>query len=139
MLKKILVLSIPRLEPHRPPISSTIVATVCKNLGHNVVLRDLNIEFYHFCKSNNVDYHRFDPVWDKFIEPTQQDLDYIDENIKNFCLSEDFKIYDYVMLSVFGMSNHFFAERLLRAIAPNRTFKIFRYMFCSFRRCLFDI
>lgn len=124
MTKKILVLSIPRLEPHRPPISATIVATVCKNLGHDVILRDLNIEFYHYCKSNNIDYHKFDTIWDKYAEPTQDDLNHIDKNIENFVASANLQSYDYVMLSIFGMSNHFFAERLLKEIAPNRSFRI---------------
>lgn len=125
MSKKVLVLSIPRLEPHRPPISSTIVATVCKNHGCDVTLRDLNIEFYHYCKNINLDYHKFDSVWDKFTEPTEQDLYHITTSINNFIKSVNLPKFDYVMLSVFGVSNHLYAEMLLKAIAtPNRNYRI---------------
>lgn len=124
MSKKVLILSIPRLEPHRPPISATIVATVCKNHGCDVTLRDLNIEFYHYCKQHGLEYSKFDAVWDKFAEPTLSDLEHVNHVIDHFVATSDLQSYDYVMLSIFGISNHLFAEMLLNVIAPNRTYRI---------------
>ncbi|WP_353479925.1 radical SAM protein [Haliscomenobacter sp.] len=124
MSDKILVVSIPRLEPHRPPISAAIVATVCENHGHQVEAVDLNIKFYHYCKDQEINYYSFDSVWDKYRLPTQQELDFVDNFIIKFQTDYNLSSYKYIMLSVFGMSNHFFADRLLAKIGPNRPFKI---------------
>ena len=124
MSKRILVLAVPRMEPHRPPMATSIIATVCTNLGHKVDVADLNIKFYHHCKSHKIDYHKFDPVWDKYTEPTDSELEFIDEFISGICAEYNFSNYDHVMVSIFGVSNHFFAERLFSKISHNRTFKI---------------
>lgn len=124
MTKKVLVLSVPRLEPHRPPISATIVATVCKNHGCEVKLRDLNIEFYHYCKLNNIEYRKFDPIWDGYADPSDLDLSHIHAHLDNFIATEDLHSYDVIMISIFGSSNHYFTELLLNKIAINRSYKI---------------
>ena len=62
-LKKNLVLSIPRLEIHRPPISTAIVANAIKQKGHPVQCLDLNIKYFHFLEDRNL-YYKMDDVWD---------------------------------------------------------------------------
>jgi hypothetical protein len=123
-MSKILVLSIPRLEPHKPPISSSIVATTCSRLGHEVVLKDLNIEFFHYCQEHNQNYFDFDKIWDQYTPATAEEDAFIDAFIELFATTVPLNTFDYVMLSVFGMSNHYFAQRLLKRIAPARTFRI---------------
>ena len=123
-MANILVLSIPRIEPHRPPLGVSILATVCENAGHDVTLVDLNIKFFHYCKANGYDYFSFDDVWDFFREPTTQELKFINDFILTFTIDYNLNSYDYVMISIFGMSNHVFAEKLLEKISPNRKYKI---------------
>ena len=60
-LKKNLVLSIPRLEIHRPPISTAIVANAIKQKGHPVQCLDLNIKYFHFLEDRNL-YYKMDDV-----------------------------------------------------------------------------
>jgi len=120
----ILVLSIPRIEPHRPPLGTSILATVCENAGHSVNLIDLNIKFFHYCKNNGYDYFNFDDVWDYFREPTAQEIKFIDDFILKFINQNNLNSYNYIMISIFGISNHFFAEKLLEKISPNRNYKI---------------
>lgn len=124
MNKNILVLSVPRLEPHRPPISASIVATVCKSAGHNVEQVDLNINFFHYCKQNNQDFFKYDAIWNRVSDPTVEQQQFIDTFIQDFAQGFAKKVYDYVMISVFATSNHYFTKLLLETIAPNRNFKI---------------
>jgi hypothetical protein len=48
MLQKTLVLSIPYLEPHRPPITGGILCQIAKDSGHIVNAIDLNIILYRY-------------------------------------------------------------------------------------------
>ena len=109
-LKKNLVLSIPRLEIHRPPISTAIVANAIKQKGHPVQCLDLNIKYFHFLEDRNL-YYKMDDVWDgnrnlelheyktliKFLE-----YDYLDIAKK----------YDRICISIFGSSARLFGEIL---------------------------
>jgi hypothetical protein len=105
-------------------VGASIVASVCDNLGHTVDLVDLNIKFYHLCKQQDLDYHKFDMVWDKYAEPTTEQSEFIDNFIDSYIANGNLDSYDHVMISVFGMSNHFFAERFLKKISVDRTFRI---------------
>ena len=60
---KELVISIPRLEIHRPPISTAIICSVLKQSGKDVQALDLNCEFYHYL-ANREHYYRYDDIWD---------------------------------------------------------------------------
>jgi hypothetical protein len=57
-----LVISVPRLEIHRPPISTAIVCNVIKQAGHPVEALDLNIKFYNFLEQSEK-FYDFDDVW----------------------------------------------------------------------------
>ena len=45
---KNLVITVPRLEIHRPPVSTAIIANCIKLAGHPVETLDLNCEFFHY-------------------------------------------------------------------------------------------
>lgn len=124
MSKRILVLSVPRLEPHRPPISASVVATVCKSLGHDVNQVDLNIDFFHYCKNNNQDFFKYDSIWNQVTVPTADQYNFINAFIQQFKQQFLKKVYDFVMISVFAGSNQYFTKLLLESIAPNRNFRI---------------
>ena len=61
-LKENLVISVPRLEIHRPPISTAIVGSVIKQAGHPVQALDLNIKYYNFLGSIDK-FLDMDDVW----------------------------------------------------------------------------
>ena len=59
---KNLVISVPRLEIHRPPISTAIISSVIRLHGHEVEALDLNCEFFHYLSDRQA-YYNFDEVW----------------------------------------------------------------------------
>ena len=60
---KNLVISVPRLEIHRPPISTAIVCNVIKQAGQDVQALDLNINFLRWLGKHS-EYYNFDQIWD---------------------------------------------------------------------------
>ena len=123
-MAKVLVLSVPRLEPHRPPLGTSVLATTCQNAGHNVELVDLNIKFFNKCKDAGLNYYNFDDVWDGYRDATTNELKFLKKFISDFIIAHDLQNFDYIMLSVFGVSNHYFSRQLLKSIHKNRNFKI---------------
>jgi radical SAM superfamily enzyme YgiQ (UPF0313 family) len=115
------IITIPRIEPHRPPAGAAIIAKICKDQGHNVVCYDLNIEFFHYCKQLNVDYHAFDPIWDSFSDPTELQENILTEFINQWSHCIASKNYDRVLISVFGISGIYFTERFLKVFRPLTT------------------
>lgn len=122
MFKKILILGVPRMEPHRPPVAPVIIGTVCKNLGYNVEVRDLNIEFYKYCQENKIDYYSFNPIWDRYTDPTAEYNFHSGIFLDKFF--KDNNDYDLLMISVFSVASHLFTLQILEKISPNRNFKI---------------
>lgn len=119
---KNLVISVPRLEIHRPPISTAIVCSVIKNAGANVQALDLNCEFYHFL-ANREQYYRYDDIWDGNKEITLSELKNIIRFIKLDALPK-IKNYDRLWISVFGQSAHLFSlilMKMIRKTYPTKT------------------
>lgn len=112
------IVTIPRIEPHRPPTGAAIVANVCKSQGHDVTCHDLNIEFFHYCKKINIDYHAFDGIWDGFADPNNLQERTLVEFIGSWSRYIADQQYDRVLFSVFGVSGIYFAERFLKVFKP---------------------
>ncbi len=108
---KNLVISVPRLEIHRPPISTAIVAEVIRSLGHDVEALDLNCEFFHYLSDRQA-YYDHDEIWDKHRDATFAELKNIVRFIKLHL--EEIDKYDQIWISVFGGSGHIFSELLLK-------------------------
>lgn len=118
---KNLVISVPRLEIHRPPISTAIVCSVIKNTGADVQALDLNCEFYHFL-ANREQYYRYDDIWDGNKEISLSELKNILKFIKIVALPK-IKKYDRLWISVFGLSAHLFSlvlMKMVRKIYPDK-------------------
>ena len=107
---KNLVISVPRLEIHRPPISTAIVAEVIRLAGHPVQALDLNCEFFHYLP-NRQSYYNYDEIWDQERQPTFSELKNICKFIKLKCLPK-MKSYDRYWISVFGGSATVFTKLL---------------------------
>lgn len=123
-MSKIAVVSVPRLEPHRPPPGPATICKVCELQGHEVYAHDLNIEFFHFCKERRLNYHGFDQIWDQVAPLDDQQQRDIDQFLGGQCRRIAESHYDYIMISVFGMSNNVFSELFLNCIRPLTRAKI---------------
>ena len=115
------ILTIPRIEPHRPPTGAAIVAKVCKDQGHDVICYDLNIEFFHYCKKINVDYYNFDTIWDNIALPDSAQEKILKEFIDHWSEYIGQKNFDRILVSVFGLSGRYFSEQFLAKLRPLTT------------------
>lgn len=113
MKQKNLVVSVPRLEPHRPPISVAIIAHAIELANYDVDAKDLNIEFYHFLQSKKK-YFKLDEVWDNDREITLLEF----KLVVKFLKSKDSYFTDIktLMISVFGSSAYLFTHILCKYI-----------------------
>ena len=111
---KNLVISVPRLEIHRPPISTAIIAEVIRRHGHKVQALDLNCDFFHFLP-NRQSYYNYDEIWDHERSPTLSEYKNICKFIKTHCLPK-MKSYDRYWISVFGGSATMFTRLLCRFV-----------------------
>jgi len=119
---KNLVISVPRLEIHRPPISTAIISSVIKLHGHEVNALDLNCEFFHYLSDGQA-YYNFDEVWDGSRKPSLSELKNIVNFINKIALPE-IKKYDRLWISVFGSSGTKFTQLLCKLIRKKYKDKI---------------
>lgn len=113
MKSKNLVVSVPRLEPNRPPISVAIIAHAIELGGHDVDAKDLNIEFFQFLK-NKEKYFKFDEVWDNNRNLTLSEFKLV---INFLHLKKSyFDDIETLMISVFGSSAYTFTHILSKFI-----------------------
>ena len=84
---KNLVISVPRLEIHRPPISTAIIAEVIRSHGHKVQALDLNCELFHYLPDRQ-SYYNHDEIWDKRRPWTFAELKNLIKFIKTECLTK---------------------------------------------------
>lgn len=113
MKQKNLVVSVPRLEPHRPPISVAIIAHAIELAGYNVDAIDLNIEFFHFL-NNKKKYFEFDEIWDNIRDIKLSEFKLIVKFIKS--RERYLKDIDCLMISVFGSSAYTFTHILCKYV-----------------------
>jgi len=115
------VLSIPRLEIHRPPISTAIVANAIKQKGHPVECLDLNIKYFNYLEDRNL-YYRMDDVWEgnRMLELHEYKTIVKFLNHQYFDIAKD---YDRICISIFGSHARLFGEivcRYTRKHFPNK-------------------
>lgn len=113
MFKRAAVITLPRLEPHRPPISSAIIAAVCKNNNIDTKSFDLNIELFH---NNFALYDSLDSILDGYRSPTRDEEHQIDKYLQNYV--DEIVNYspDIILVSVFSFTTHYFAKKFLKMI-----------------------
>lgn len=121
---KTLVVTVPRLETHRPPPGPAIVANVCAMQGHDVSAYDLNIELFLYCKSIEFDYYSLDSVFDRVSQPTPEQEKIFTDFMFMWANKISGESYDYIMYAVFGMSGTWFAEKFLSILRPLTSAKI---------------
>lgn len=108
MKQKNLVISLPRLEPHRPPISTAIIAHAIELSGHPVDALDLNIEFFHYIGKEK--YFTLDDAWDGVRDLTLSEYKTIIKFLQGY--SKNFSDANQILISVFGSSARLFTHIL---------------------------
>ena len=108
-----LVISVPRLEIHRPPISTAIVAETIRLEGAEVEAMDLNCDFFHYVADRQT-YYNYDEIWDRLREPSLNEIKNIIKFIKLKLPTMD--KYERYWISVFGSSATLFTSILCRLV-----------------------
>jgi radical SAM superfamily enzyme YgiQ (UPF0313 family) len=124
MTIKTAIISVPRIEPHRPPAGSAIICQVCLDQEHEVSSYDLNIKFFHYCKNHNLNYYNFDVLWDQHGDISAEYLSHYTKFIDDWSDKISKENYDYIMISIFGSSGHDFSLRFLTQLRQKTSAKI---------------
>jgi len=104
---KNLLVAVPQLEVHRPPVSTALLAGILHGAGHTVSCLDLNIQMY--TEWGEREYYEYVDVWEKTREPTQEEID----KIKHFILEHLIPHCDNntrVLISVFTSNSQIFTK-----------------------------
>ena len=96
-----LVISVPRLEIHRPPISTAIVCNVIKQAGHPVEALDLNIKFFNYLEDSEK-FYDLDDVWAGERPITKEEKLSIEKFISEY--ETEIGKYDRVFISVVNIT-----------------------------------
>lgn len=116
-----LIITLPRLEPHRPPVSSAIIGAVCKRHINEVISLDLNIDLFH---SNRNLFDSIDSILDGYRSANAKESQYISEFIKTSVDKINAIAPDIIMISVFSFTTHYFTKLILDALKDNKAIKI---------------
>lgn len=113
-----LIISVPRLETHRPPVSTAIIAASLKSAGYMTQCVDLNIEFYHYVGPEV--YYDLDDVWENKRAITDQEEKIVNQFIKEKfinLLPKECKIW----ISVFSQNSFSFTIFLTKQIKAHNS------------------
>lgn len=108
---KNLIVSVPRLEAHRPPISVAIVAHAIELAGYPVTAVDLNIKFFRYINSVSK-YYQLDDVWDGLRNLSYNEFKIVIQFLRKY--NSVFANHDRLLISVFGSSATTFTHILCK-------------------------
>ena len=112
-----LLVAVPQLEIHRPPISIAAVASSIKKAGFNIDCLDLNIDFFHYVGKEM--YYEFEQVWEQSREETKQEKEIIEKFLFNEVLPKLINI-NRLMISVFGRNSTVFTQYLTSFVKKHK-------------------
>ena len=104
---KNLLIAVPQLEVHRPPVSTAVIAGVIRHAGYDLKVLDLNIKLFNTLGSS--DYYALTGVWELTRQATEEEVQYLTKFIDNELLpycDNDTRL----MISVFTGNSHFFTK-----------------------------
>jgi hypothetical protein len=104
---KNLLLAIPQLEVHRPPVSTAVIAGVLESHGYEIKCIDLNIEL--FKQLGKTEYYNLSSVWEQTRVATPKEIlmlnKFIDKELIPQCDEET-----RILISVFTENSHVFTK-----------------------------
>jgi len=118
------IVTVPRIEPHRPPAGAAIIGAVCEKQGHDVTAYDLNIDFFNHCAYHNQDFYAYDRIWDEISNATPDQQKFIDKFIRNKVKLIAEQNYNYILVSIFGQSGVLFSRQFLTELREKTSAKI---------------
>jgi hypothetical protein len=98
---KSLVINPPFLEPHRPPISCAILAEILKQHGHEVIVKDVNIDIYRRLGSQKFHELQIKHTTDRDTDSIAQLSLLVEKEIQELDISS----YDWILVSCFSYWN----------------------------------
>ena len=113
---KNLLVAVPQLEVHRPPVSTALLAGIMHGAGYEVSCIDLNIQMYTDWGEH--EYYSYGDVWEKTREPTEEEI----QNIRNFIVEHLLPHCDKdtrVLISVFTENSQLFTKHSCELILQN--------------------
>jgi hypothetical protein len=101
-MKKALIINPPFIEPHRPPISSAILAEIYRLEGYEVNVLDLNIELFHTLGAD-----KFYDIQAKFTSfmSSDEEVALLSEFITQYINAKKIKNIDHIAISCFSYWN----------------------------------
>lgn len=120
-MTKTAVISVPRIEPHRPPAGAATICEICRVRNHDVTAYDLNIEFYHYCRKHNINYYNFEAVWEGNENLSKPEAEVYYKFVDLWVGRIAKEKYDFIMISIFGFSGHEFTLSFLEKLRPKTT------------------
>jgi len=110
---KNLLIAIPQLEVHRPPVSTAVISGVMKSHGYSVKCLDLNITLFE--QLGKQAYYDLVGVWEKTRKPTDEEtamlLDFIQRELVPY-VDNDTRL----LISVFTGNSHIFAKMVCETV-----------------------
>jgi len=105
-MKNILI-AVPQLEVHRPPVSTAVIAGVIRNAGFELTVLDLNIKLFQSLGAS--EYYALSSVWERIRRGTEEEIKYliqfIDKELLPHC-DENTRL----MISVFTSNSQLFTK-----------------------------
>jgi len=105
-MKNILI-AVPQLEVHRPPVSTAIIAGVIRNAGFELTVLDLNIKLFQ--SLGDSEYYALSSVWERTRSGTEEEIKYliqfIDKELLPHC-DDNTRL----MISVFTSNSQLFTK-----------------------------
>jgi hypothetical protein len=105
-MKNILI-AVPQLEVHRPPVSTAIIAGVIRNAGFELTVLDLNIKLFEELGAS--EYYSLSSVWERTRQPTKKENQYLTQFIDHKLLphcDDNTRL----MISVFTSNSQLFTK-----------------------------
>ena len=115
------VVTLPRLEPHRPPVSSAIIGSVCRSRVDAVASFDMNIDLFH---ENRLLFDQLDGILDGYRSPSIEERSIIDGFVARKAAEIMAWQPDLILISVFSFTTHYFTRLLLEALKTHPATKV---------------
>jgi len=110
---KNLLIAIPQIEVHRPPISTAVIAGVIRHHGYDLQVLDLNIKLFH--QLGKQQYYNLGSVWEKIRPATKEETNilnkFIDRELIPHC-SNDTRL----LISVFTDNSYVFTLMVCKRV-----------------------
>jgi len=119
--ERAVIITLPRLEPHRPPVSSAIISAVCAKQGTAVTSFDLNIDLFHADRSL---YNILDGILDGYRSATADEEAKINQFLESSVERISASLPDLILISVFSFTTHYFTKKLLHLLKDHPAIKL---------------